>query len=520
MSVIIQRPDSLSLLKNLKPFIFNGSSEVAFTLKKGEHTIIEETFFPGADGTVSVDVMDVVGAYLKTNLPTGNIYTQTSATASFTAYVDGVKEQEFTVVNAGVRKLSESATDFLKAFWLTWQPQTKQVTWDAPEYLSYFHVVSSKVMAKFYLKAGGDKTVQVGSSVAGSFRTYMMTFSHLFNLSGLDASELYGIIDVWVEDMEGNQLSYTQRYAYIPSTGQEHYYLAANSLGGIDTFSFTGARTLAPEIEHESAEISSRLVNNTADASRKWTQNTGYVGKQVAIWMWEFFTAAKQWHIMDGNAEEIVLDSSGISVNDRDTLNACEFSYILAEDRQLLKLPRQMGQFDEPIRIESPEGEIFFLAPRLIDYPEANLDDSLLFLVQTPFKQEWKQISLSAIRNWIASIFLPYSEMPLRMELLTNGDNFLSYGESLVLTCKVWKGMYEDVTNKVQRWEIKRDSADPAEDAAWLLKDKVRSFGGVIEISYRADDCDLATNEAYTATVFTVTAWLDSEHSATGIVEI
>ena len=115
MSVIIQRPDSLSLLKNLKPFIFNGSSEVAFTLKKGEHTIIEETFFPGADGTVSVDVMDVVGAYLKTNLPTGNIYTQTSATASFTAYVDGVKEQEFTVVNAGVRKLSESATDFLKA---------------------------------------------------------------------------------------------------------------------------------------------------------------------------------------------------------------------------------------------------------------------------------------------------------------------------------------------------------------------------------------------------------------------
>lgn len=92
--------------------------------------------------------------------------------------------------------------------------------------------------------------------------------------------------------------------------------------------------------------------------------------------------------------------------------------------------------------------------------------------------------------------------LPLRLEFDTQGDNFLAYGETLTVTCKVFKG-FDDVTDQINSWTIVRDSGDPVEDAAWAMKAKVAAFHGSITICFTPEENDLG---ATLSTLFTVTA--------------
>ena len=157
------------------------------------------------------------------------------------------------------------------------------------------------------------------------------------------------------------------------------------------------------------------------------------------------------------------------------------------------------------------------MIPRVVDYPDANLENSLLFLVQSPFVQEWKKVSLGTIKEWIKEIFTPFSELPLRLEIDTNGDSFLAWGETMHLTCRVWKGMYEDVTEQVTTWRIVRDSGDAVEDAAWNMTSKARLFDGEIDIEFSQSLNDLGASES---TTFTITATIDENFQAVGFIEI
>ena len=68
-----------------------------------------------------------------------------------------------------------------------------------------------------------------------------------------------------------------------------------------------------------------------------------------------------------------------------------------------------------------------------------------------------------------------FENLPLRMEIDTQGDSFLGIGESMLVTCTVLRG-WEDVTSQVTRWEVVRDSGDAVDDAAWLYRSKVVAF--------------------------------------------
>lgn len=506
MSSVVQRPDTLSLLRNIKSYRINSSSAVAFKLMKGTSVLIEETYHPDGTDIVTIDIQDVVAQYLSLSLPSTNIYSQASGQQEFKAYVDNNLDLTFTVIPAGVRKLSDTPTNFLKANWLTWQPQAKKVRWYQPEYLSYYFAVAGKVKVKFYLNTGTTETILLDTvSTAGAYKTYNMQIAHLFSLSSHEAEDLNGLVDVWVETTSGTRLSYIQRYVFTPDDRNEHYFLCINSLGGIDTFCFTGARNLQPSISHESAEQSSKKIDITDAQERAWSQNTGYLGKTEAVWVWEFFAAAKQWAVVDDNMEEIVLDSSSIQASDKDNLHTSTFSFTLSEAGKLMKISRSAENLP-PLSVQSPSGELFFLAPRLVDFPTANMEDSLLFLVQSPLVEEWKKISLGTIKEWIKEIFTPYEYLPLRLEIIDSGDGFLAWGESTTLTCKVWKGIYEEVTSQVTAWSITRNSGVPIEDAAWLLKSKVQAFAGQIEICFKLSENDLGESSTAQGTTFTITA--------------
>ena len=513
----LKTPDSLSLLGNIKSFLFQNSSEITFTLLKGNSVIIEETYFPDANQQIEIDIRDVIGQYIVTEFPTSTVHIQANAAASFTAKVDGNIVATFTVINGGVRNISSSASEFCKTNWLTWQPQSKQVLWNSPEFLTYYFTTSGKIIAKFYHIDDTTETVELYSGAASDYVTLNVSLNRVMVLSTVSVEELYGIVDIYVEDTSGIRLTYIQRYVLQSATDDYHTYFCVNSLGGIDTFTFFGARTSSMAIEHESAERGNKKISITPDAERQWQQNTGYLGSKSGIWLLELLSSKQQWTILNANVESIVLDASSIQISDKDNLNAASFNFSLSSEGKLLNVIRDIDE--QPlIKVPSPTGDLFFLAPRVVDYPDAVMEDSLLFLVQSPYIQEWKKISLGTIKHWIKEILLPYENLPLRLEILTDGDGFLAWGEKTSITCKVWKGLYQEVTSEVTAWEISRNSGVPIEDAAWLTKDKVRAFFGSIDICFTMEENDLGETSSATGTTFTIKAHIENHTASAAIV--
>ena len=172
MATIVQKPEALSLLRNMKSYRINSSTPVSFKLMLGSNTILEESYEPNDETMVDIDITEVVSQYLTVKLPSSDIFSQSSALATFTAEVDGAQSHSFTVIRGGARKLSDTASNFLKANWLTWQPQTKKVRWNQPEFLSYYHEVAGVVKAKFYPTSASEEVVTIHSASAGEYNTY------------------------------------------------------------------------------------------------------------------------------------------------------------------------------------------------------------------------------------------------------------------------------------------------------------------------------------------------------------
>lgn len=409
MATVIQNPDSLSFLDNIKAFRISTSDPVAFKLTAGDGSVvIEEVYTPDSSDTVIIDVHDVCAPFLKVELPTSDTFIQTHSSAAFSAYVDDTLAATFTVVSGGVRGLTATASNFLVANWLTWQPQTKAVRWNQPEYLTYQHTQAATVKVKFYLKNGRTETVTLHSASAGTRVTYNMQMSRLFSLSSHDTDDLYGLVDVWVQNASGTRLSYIQRFVHHPETRDEHYYACVNSLGGVDTFCFCGERSLAPAINHQSAQNAGRRVDITLEPDRGWNQNTGYLSQPEARWVWEFLSASSRWAVVDGNQEEITVDSSSIKSSDADNITTYDFAFSLTRGGKLLSIVRD--EEDLPlIEVPSPSGEIFFLAPRVTDFQDAALDATLLFIAQSPLAQEWKKVSLGGLCDYISDYLLETS---------------------------------------------------------------------------------------------------------------
>ena len=89
MATIIQTPDSISLLRNMKRLVVESASPVVIALLSGESTLFEETYHPDTADRISVDLQDLVAPFLKTVLPSAaTTYQQTGATGLFSVTGD------------------------------------------------------------------------------------------------------------------------------------------------------------------------------------------------------------------------------------------------------------------------------------------------------------------------------------------------------------------------------------------------------------------------------------------------
>lgn len=403
---IIQQPDSLSLSQNLKEFLIASDSQVSFVLRQGETELLSQRYDPPAKGYITINLRDVIHGRLTYQLKdSGSIYQQTSLVSNFTAIIDST-EVTFRVVRSGVDRLATSAINFLTQNFLTWQPNSKPVTYYSPEFLTYYAVVSCtiKLRAYFTSESGeviNQKDCNIADLAEGNAYTIPMQYA---NVVGLLNNEFPAYYDVWTENTDGKRLSYIQRYyATNMFSEQEQWILFENSLGGLDTFRAYGSTNFTGEHTHNIAETDELSVEYRVDTERKFKKNTGYLNKEERQWLLDFFPSKGKYIYTGTYIRPIVVTESNVEYTDRELPSNYAFTYKYADAHPLLNIPR----IDSPadiLQIKVPDVGSFTIPPRLAEFSPLPLSEGALFPVQNPYSEEWGTTTASAIGNFIISL--------------------------------------------------------------------------------------------------------------------
>ena len=261
---IIIKPDNISLVGSMKRIVISTQKEITFVLSYAENDapIVQHTYTPDAHGRIEISLEDIIAPLLYFELQDiESAFLQNHIARTFKATIKyeetKTKMFSFTVIRAGVDRLADSAENFLKGNFLTWQPTVKPVTYNTPEFLTYYALTEGFVKCVGYHEerlvgvVKGDEKI-IANLQKDKAQTIPVQYAIMAKLFGF-LPEYY---DVWVEDTEGKRMTYTQRYyASDIRSEQEQWVLFENSLGGIDTFRAYGDTTFTARHTHNVAEI-------------------------------------------------------------------------------------------------------------------------------------------------------------------------------------------------------------------------------------------------------------------------
>ncbi len=401
---IIQKPDPLSLSGNIKELRIGTTDTISFRLSQGNREIASRSYEPGADGIVLINFKELVHAQLLFTLKQqGEVYEQSGIVSDFTAVIDD-EEVTFRVIRSGVDSLAESAENFLKQNFLTWQPTLKSVTYYSPEFLSYYAPVdcSAKLRAYFTNEEGAvvdQSDILLSAFAAGKAYTMPLQYAAVAAKLG---NRLPAFYDVWVENADGERLTYIQRYyASDFKSEEEQWILFENSLGGIDTFRAYGSTKFTGEHKHNVAEIDEVSLEYRVDTERKFQKNTGYLNKKERVWFLDFFPSLKKYLYADDFLRQIVVTESNVTYADKELPSNYTFTYRFADAKPLLNLPRTDIPA-EALDIVVPDLGSFTVPPRLVEFPRLPLSEGALFPVQDPYSERWAVTTSGSLSDFIA----------------------------------------------------------------------------------------------------------------------
>lgn len=382
---------------NLKPFVLQSSIAVAFTLEVGGSQVLNETYYPGNGNLIEIDLREVVESYLSFTFPSSDVFNQTLLVRSFTARFDG-QTVSFNAIRAGKARLNQSASEFLKENFLTWQPQVKPVTYYSPEWLTYYAVETCRIKLKVYFEDGTSSETTLSSPSAGTCCTLNLQYGVV---SGKFSGKRPTYYDVWVESTGGQRLTYVQRYIGSPRRSEdENWYLFENSLGGLDSLRAYGALEDAPEYEHNVSQLDGVLTEYRVDTSRKYTRNTGSLTPQESAWLQDMFSSRQKYAYTASGYYKIVFTASDGGQSSTDLPSSYSFTYQFAEDLPFLDIQRREDLPDN-LELKAPEGETFFLPPRLAEFPKLSLSPDLLLPAQEPHTEKWGAITAGTLKDTV-----------------------------------------------------------------------------------------------------------------------
>lgn len=359
-ATLISYPSALCLAGNIEPVRVSAAGLFTFRLKKGSAVLLEEDYVPDSSGQAEIDIRGIILSDLSLSLPKSDVYKQASAAGSYTITTD-TDSKIFKAVLGGIERPATDAATFLQANFLTWQPQIKSVTYDQPEWLSFYTPATAIALkAKFYLKDGTTDTVTVAGSTsfdADCIYSVNVQFARLWNMGEGDR---YGMVDVWLEDDQGAALTYVQRYVLDTSGDERTVLVARNSLGGIDTFSFRGGMERLSEVGHTNVMRGETLYSGLLDLTRTYTVNTGILSRHERDWVWDLQRSPQAWVLIGGALLPVVMLAPAVTASMyKDSTGTVDF--YVSDDTGYLNIPR-IDSMPADIEIPGPDGEVFFFS--------------------------------------------------------------------------------------------------------------------------------------------------------------
>lgn len=409
MIQVLLYPDALSLVGSMKAFeIYNDSkTDVVFALRYhgAEQNIVQHTYTPNDEHRITVDVKDIILPLLAFELKDDSTpYVQENIMKAFSAEIYEVgdagnkKEFSFSVIRAGVDKLADSAENFLKNNFLTWQPQVKAVTYYSPEFLTYYAAEACAVKCKAYLWNGTGYTeseITLAHLTEGCVYTIPVQYAIIAKALNQKTPSYY---DVWVEKEVGDRLTYVQRYyASDMKSEEEEWFLFENSLGGVDCFRAYGNSENTAEHTHNVAEIEDDSEEYRVDTTRKFKKNTGYLDGKERLWLLDFFPSLGKYVYHRNSWRKITVTESDVNYEAKELPSNYTFTYKYSDARPYLNLPRASGESLKQMDIHLPDIGNFTIAPRLVEFPRQQLGGGVLFPVQDPHSEEWGTTTADAI---------------------------------------------------------------------------------------------------------------------------
>lgn len=392
MSSILQQPDALSFSGNLKKFIVSSTTDVAFQLSKGATLLLNEVYTPEQLNRTEIDLRKIIHQELAINVPTdGAVVTeQTDGMAVFTAQIDALDPVVFTVVKGGVFRLGNTATEWLTSNNQSWQPQVKRIVYDQPEWICRYATETLWVRAKAYFADGNTEEIDLAVIEAG--KIYSIDCSYTAMDTALTGSEPIAW-DVSFLANSGELRGYVQRYQLRTKKEQEHPFAWVNTLGGIDTVSFTGHRQNDPKIEPQVATLYDETLEEFDDEKkREIEQSTGYLTWYESKWLEDFFLSPKKYEVDElGDLYRIAMTESEVVTTTEDDVYEFLITFRLADELPFLNIKRENMTFPAFI----PDD--ISLPPLMRDLPIANADGSYIIAVQDPNSSTWYQMSIDQL---------------------------------------------------------------------------------------------------------------------------
>lgn len=388
--------------------IYNDSkTDVVFALRYhgAEQNIVQHTYTPNDEHRITVDVKDIILPLLAFELKDDSTpYIQENIMKAFSAEIYEVgdagnkKEFSFSVIRSGVDKLADSAENFLKNNFLTWQPQVKAVTYYSPEFLTYYAAEACAVKCKAYLWNGTGYTeseITLAHLTEGCVYTIPVQYAIIAKALNQKTPSYY---DVWVEKEGGDRLTYVQRYyASDMKSEEEEWFLFENSLGGVDCFRAYGNSENTAEHTHNVAEIEDDSEEYRVDTTRKFKKNTGYLDGKERLWLLDFFPSLGKYVYHRNSWRKITVTESDVNYEAKELPSNYTFTYRYSDARPYLNLSRASGESLKQMDIHLPDIGNFTIAPRLVEFPRQQLGGGVLFPVQDPHSEEWGTTTADAI---------------------------------------------------------------------------------------------------------------------------
>lgn len=496
MIQVLLYPDALSMVGSMNAFeIFSTSkADVVFALRyKGSSAnIVQHTYTPNDKNRITLSVKDIILPLLSFEVKNSSEpYAQPNIMKSFVATVYEVgsegskKEFTFSVIRAGVDRLSDSATNFLKNNFLTWQPQVKGVTYYSPEFLTYYATATSVMKCKAYMWNGTayeeKEVVLMNHMNAGTVYTVPVQYAIIAKKIGGSIQPSY--YDIWVEQ-DGKRVTYVQRYyASDMKSEEEEWFLFENSLGGVDCFRAYGNSENTAEHTHNVAEIEEDSEEYRVDTTRKFKKNTGFLDKKERLWMLDFFPSLGKYVYHGNSLRKITVTESDVNYEAKELPSNYTFTYKYSDARPYLNLTRSDASDFKQMDIHLPEIGNFTIAPRLVEFPRQLLSGGVLFPVQEPYSETWGVTTADALFSYFASTLSDrYSggggigHQHFNIEVL-NGLSY-DYGYILYQGDRIKAGMADDCTpgGALEKKMLRKDIDDTAkgkitfEDVISLLK--------------------------------------------------